>query len=82
MNFKKHKYFTLLIGFAAFSCLSFAQAATDCSNSAQTHNKYAQTQIAAMKCHALIDLYTSTKGARWKNHTGWNVTENPAIGMV
>jgi hypothetical protein len=70
MNFKKStsRYFTPLVGLAAFSWLSFAQAATDCA---------VQTQIDKEECHALVDFYTSTNGANWKNNTGWNVTNTP-----
>ncbi|MCK5523998.1 MAG: hypothetical protein KAI83_12775 [Thiomargarita sp.] len=36
-----------------------------------------QTQIDKEECHALIDLYTNTNGASWKNKSGWNVTNTP-----
>ncbi len=67
MNLKRHKY--LPIGLAAFSWLSFAQAATDCA---------VQTQIPKVECDALVDLYNSTDGANWKDNTGWNVTNTPS----
>jgi Leucine-rich repeat (LRR) protein len=68
MNLKRHRYFTPLIGLAAFSWLSFAQAATDCA---------VQTQIDKNECKALVELYIKTGGANWKNNTGWNVTDEP-----
>jgi hypothetical protein len=68
MNLKRQKYFTPLIGLAALSWLSFAQAATDCA---------VQTQIDEEECNALVDLYTSTNGANWTNNTGWNETNTP-----
>jgi len=68
MNLKRHRYFTPLIGLAAFSWLSFAQAATDCA---------VQTQIDKNECNALVELYIKTGGANWKNNTGWNVTDEP-----
>ena len=70
MNLKRQKYFTPLIGLAALIWLSFAQAATDCSKSAQT-------KIDETECHALVDLYSNTKGANWKQKKGWNVTNTP-----
>ncbi len=68
MNLKRHRYFTPLIGLAAFSWLSFAQAATDCA---------VQTQIDEKECNALVEFYIRTDGANWENKTGWNVTNEP-----
>jgi len=68
MNLKRHRYFTPLIGLAAISWLSFAQAATDCA---------VQTQIDEKECKALVELYIKTGGANWENNTGWNVTNEP-----
>ena len=36
-----------------------------------------QTQIDKEECHVLVDLYTSTNGANWKENSGWNVTNIP-----
>ncbi len=61
--------FAPLIGLGcALSYLPFAQAATDCT---------AVTQIPQSECEALVDLYNSTDGSNWKNHTGWNETNAP-----
>jgi hypothetical protein len=61
--------FAPIVGLSClFSCLPFAQAATDCT---------AVTQIPQSECEALVDLYNSTDGSNWKNHTGWNETDAP-----
>ncbi len=48
--------------------LPTTQAATDCN---------AVTEIPVSKCQSLLELYNSTNGASWKNHTGWNQTNTP-----
>jgi Leucine-rich repeat (LRR) protein len=62
-------HFTQLVGFIfLLGCLPLAQAETDCAT---------VTQIPQAECEALVDLYTSTDGAKWRNKTGWNVTNTP-----
>ncbi len=70
MNLKIHKLqrFAPLVGLAAFSWLSFAQAATDCSM---------VTQIPQSECEVLIDFYNDTDGSNWTDNLGWNVTNTP-----
>jgi Leucine-rich repeat (LRR) protein len=61
--------FAPLVGLSClFSCLPFAQAATDCTQ---------VTQIPQSECEALVDFYVSTNGSNWRNHTGWNETDAP-----
>jgi Leucine-rich repeat (LRR) protein len=63
------QHFTQLVGLIfLLGCLPLAQADTDCAT---------VTQIPQAECEALVDLYTSTDGAKWRNNTGWNVTNAP-----
>jgi len=62
---------TLRVGFILWvTSLSFAHAATDCST---------VTDMPQAECEALVDLYHSTDGPNWKNHTDWNVTNTPCF---
>ena len=62
-------HFTQLVGLIfLLGCLPLAQAETDCAT---------VTQIPQAECEALVDLYTSTDGAKWRNNTDWNVTNTP-----
>jgi Leucine-rich repeat (LRR) protein len=36
-----------------------------------------QTQILAVECNALVDLYNSANGASWLHNTGWLLTDTP-----
>ena len=36
------------------------------------------TEIPTTECEALVDLYDSTNGAGWTNHTNWLVTNTPS----
>jgi hypothetical protein len=48
--------------------LPATQVATDCN---------AVTEILVNECQSLMELYNSTNGPNWKNHTGWNQTNTP-----
>jgi len=37
----------------------------------------AVTEIPYVECEALVALYNSTNGAKWRRNTGWNVTNTP-----
>jgi len=45
-----------------------ASTVTDCNT---------VTEIPVSECQALMELYNSTNGPNWKNHTGWNQTNTP-----
>ena len=66
MNLKPSKlwYFTIpLVVLVAFSW--------------SYYSKFAKAQIDEEEYNALVDLYTSTNGANWKNNTGWNMINTP-----
>jgi len=59
---------TLTLGLGLLSGGMSTQAATDCN---------AVTEISAIECESLLELYHSTNGAEWKYNEGWNVTNTP-----
>jgi hypothetical protein len=58
----------LTLGLGLVSGGMSTQAATDCN---------AVTEISAIECESLLELYHSTNGAKWENNEGWNVTNTP-----
>jgi tetratricopeptide (TPR) repeat protein len=47
------------------------------SSNAVTINCNAVTEISAVECQSLLELYNNTSGSNWKNNEGWNKNNTP-----